>query len=189
MASRSSNWLFCVYPESLPDDWLEIIEDTHVQCAISPLHDKDVNPTGEPKKPHYHVMVRYDSLKSKDQVIDDFTSKLNGTQPIVCQSVRGTIRYFTHADNPEKAQYDSADIKTFSSFDVSEINRPTDSQIYEMIKEIIKYVYDNQIVYYIDLLMMTMFDPSAPPLWGYTVAHNTTLFSGACESLRKKLRG
>lgn len=189
MASRSSNWLFCVYPESLPDDWLEIIEDTHVQCAISPLHDKDINPTGEPKKPHYHVMVRYDSLKSKDQVIEDFTSKLHATQPIVCQSVRGTIRYFTHADNPEKAQYDPADIKTFSSFDVSEINRPTDSQIYEMIKEIIKYVYDNQIVYYIDLLMMTMFDPIAPPLWGYTVAHNTTLFSGACESLRKKLRG
>lgn len=188
MASRSSNWLFCVYPESLPDDWLEIIENTHVQCAISPLHDKDKNLTGEIKKAHYHVMVRYDSLKSKDQVMADFTIPLNGTIPIVCQSVRGTIRYFTHADNPEKYQYDSADIRTFSSFDVSEVNRPTDTQIYHMIKDIVKYIYENEIVYYIDLLMLTMFDESAPPDWGYTVAHNTTLFSGACESLRKKLR-
>lgn len=189
MATRSSVWLFCVYPESLPDDWLNIIEDTHVQCAISPLHDKDICPTGEPKKPHYHVLVRYNSLKSKSQVIEDFTSKLNGTQPIVCQSVRGTIRYFTHADNPEKYQYNETDIRTFSSFDISEINRPTDTQMYLIIKDIIKYVYDNAIVYYIDLLYICMFDDSAPPLWGYTVAHNTTLFSGACESLRKKLRG
>lgn len=185
--ARSSNWLFCVYPESLPDDWLDYITQTHVQCCISPLHDKDTNPTGEPKKPHFHVLVRFESLKSEEQV-ESLFSYLNGTKPIICQSVRGSVRYFCHLDNPEKAQYQIEDIKTFNSFDVSEVNRPTDAQIYKTIKDIVKYIVDNQIIYYIDLLLMTMFDDTMPDIWGYTVAHNTTLFSGACESLRKKYR-
>lgn len=189
MASRSSNWLFCMYPESMPDDWEDIIIQTHVQCCISPLHDKDINPTGEPKKPHFHVLARYDSLKSQEQVINDFTKKLNGTIPIVCNSVRGSVRYFCHLDNPEKFQYDESDIRTYSSFDVSEINKPTEAQVYKCIKDIVRFIVDNQVCYYIDLLVMTMFDDSVPDMWGYTVAHNTTLFSGACMSLLKKVRG
>ena len=137
--ARSSNWLFCVYPESLPDDWQDYLISTHVQTCVSPLHDRDINPTGEPKKPHYHVLVRFESLKSEEQVISLY-SYLNGTKPIVCQSVRGSVRYFCHLDNPEKYQYDVNDIKTFNSFDVSEVNKPTDAQIYKCIKDIVRYI-------------------------------------------------
>ena len=185
--TRSSNWLFCVYPESLPDDWIDYIISTHVECAISPLHDKDIYPTGEPKKPHYHILVRYPGLKSQEQVAELF-EYLNGTRPIICQSVKGSIRYFCHLDNPEKAQYDINDSIFLNGFDVSEVNKPTDTQVYNAIKDIVKYIWENQVCYYIDLLMLTMFDESVPDIWGYTVAHNTTLFSGACKSLYDKLR-
>lgn len=186
--ARSSNWLFCVYPDSLPDDWLDYIESTHVQTCISPIHDRDKNRSGDDKKPHYHVLVRFESLKSLEQVKEQY-QYLDGTIPIICQSVRGSVRYFCHLDNPEKAQYKVEDIKVLNGFDVSEVNKPTDAQIYKTIKDIVKYIADNNICYYIDLLLMTMFDDTMPDIWGYTVAHNTTLFSGACSSLYKKTRG
>ena len=38
-----------------------------VPAFISPLHDKDMNPTNEPKKPHYHVIITFDSVKTTEQ--------------------------------------------------------------------------------------------------------------------------
>ena len=51
------SWAFVMYPDSMPDNWEEIISSTGLPMAISPLHDKDINPTGEIKKPHYHVFT------------------------------------------------------------------------------------------------------------------------------------
>ena len=51
---KKRNWAFVVYPESAPEDWIEQLQKTGLQCAVSPLHDKDTDPTGEPKKAHYH---------------------------------------------------------------------------------------------------------------------------------------
>ena len=56
---KKRNWAFVLYPESAPKDWREQLQLTGLQCAISPLHDRDTNPTGEPKKPHYHVILTY----------------------------------------------------------------------------------------------------------------------------------
>ena len=48
-------WGGVIYPESLPENWLEILQNSGLQIAISPLHDKDINPDGTIKKPHYHI--------------------------------------------------------------------------------------------------------------------------------------
>ena len=45
---RGRNWWIVVYPESLPENWKEIISTEPV--AISPLHDKDVNADGTKEK-------------------------------------------------------------------------------------------------------------------------------------------
>ena len=45
--ARSKNWATVVYPESAPEQWKEILGDMKVEVLISPLHNKDVNPTGE----------------------------------------------------------------------------------------------------------------------------------------------
>lgn len=49
---RKRNWAFVAYPESLPKNWQEILTQTGLPVAISPLHDKDVNPDKTVKKPH-----------------------------------------------------------------------------------------------------------------------------------------
>ena len=37
--------------DSAPADWQEILRQTGLQCAVSPIHDSDLDPTGEPKNP------------------------------------------------------------------------------------------------------------------------------------------
>ena len=54
-------WAFVIYPDSLPSNWEEIILNTGLPMAISPLHDKDINPDGTEKKPHYHVIIYYEN--------------------------------------------------------------------------------------------------------------------------------
>ena len=39
-----------VYPESAPENWREILDETRMRWIESPLHDRDINPDGTPKK-------------------------------------------------------------------------------------------------------------------------------------------
>ena len=41
---RTRSYATVVYPESAPD-FLERLNDLKVPCFVSPLHDKEINPT------------------------------------------------------------------------------------------------------------------------------------------------
>ena len=69
---RTRNFATIVYPESAPENWLDIIADLKIEVFISPLHDKDLNPTGEQKKPHYHVIIMFPSVKTEEQAKEVF---------------------------------------------------------------------------------------------------------------------
>ena len=56
---KKRNWAFIVYQIQHPLIGKKILRQTGLQCAVSPLHDSDLDPTGEPKKPHYHVIACY----------------------------------------------------------------------------------------------------------------------------------
>lgn len=147
---RSRNFATVVYPDSAPDGWQEILSQQFVPAFISPLHDKDLNPTGEPKKPHYHVVLMFDSLKAKDQA-QDIISKINGVGCEVVQSIRGYARYLCHLDNPEKAQYKQEDVRSLCGADYPNvIGLVTDK--YKAIGEMIDFCEDNGIYSYSELL-------------------------------------
>lgn len=103
-----------VYPESAPEDWLPILERHCVPAFVSPLHDKDINPTGEPKKPHYHVMLMFDGKKSIAQAKEVFDT-IGGVGCEKVKSTRGYARYLCHLDNPEKASYDTTEVRCIAS--------------------------------------------------------------------------
>lgn len=115
-AKRTRNYATVVYPESAPENWKEILALQMIPAFISPLHDKDVNPTGEPKKPHYHVLLMFDSVKTKEQAKEIF-AMINGVGCEVVNSIRGYARYLCHLDNPEKAQYSAEDVKALCGAD------------------------------------------------------------------------
>jgi hypothetical protein len=112
--TRVRNFATVVYPESAPENWQDILSSHCVPAFISPLHDKDVNPTGEPKKPHYHVVIMFEGKKSIAQASDIFRT-IGGVGCEVVKSLRGYARYLCHLDNPEKAQYDPVNVRCIAS--------------------------------------------------------------------------
>ena len=116
---KKRNWALVLYPESAPADWLEQLQNTGLQGCISPLHDKDVDPTGEPKKAHYHIILCY-SGPTSFSVVNALCVALHQPHPVPLEQIRGYYRYLTHKDNPDKYQYDERDIKSFNGFNISD---------------------------------------------------------------------
>lgn len=118
---RSYNWAFIVYPDSCPVNFNQLcdyLSRNTYSFVISPLHSPDEN-SDEEYKPHYHILISYDTLKSGSQILE-ITSFLYSTLPFPVHSVIGMIRYFCHLDSPEKIQY-SFDELYCHNFDVNEI--------------------------------------------------------------------
>lgn len=136
-SSRFRNFVTVVYPESAPDGWLSILADQCIPCFVSPLHGSDLDPTGEKKKPHYHVLFTFEGKKSLEQV-QSVCSLIGGVGCLVVQSLRAMARYLCHLDNPDKAQYSPDDVLSFGGADYyTAINLPTDK--YKIIKEMMDY--------------------------------------------------
>lgn len=147
---RYRNYATVVYPDSAPEDWFDSLSDLHVPVFVSPLHDLDLNPTGEPKKAHYHVLVMFDNVKTLDQ-FDEVVDLIGGVGHEVVNSVRGYARYLCHLDNPEKTQYPPEDVKCLGGSDYFSIcSLATDK--YKGIREMIDFCEDNKLYCYADLL-------------------------------------
>lgn len=148
--SRTRNYACVVYPESAPEDWREILTQYKIPAFISPLHDKDMDPQKQPKKPHYHVMVMFEGKKSVEQIKEIFEA-IGGVGMETVQSVRGYARYLCHMDNPEKAQYNPEDVISLGGADYPAIiNLATDK--YKAIDEMIDFCDEKNIYAYSDLL-------------------------------------
>lgn len=178
------SWAFVIYPESLPENWKEIITDTGLPMAISPLHDKDINPTGEEKKAHYHVICYYENATTYNNVKQNVTDKLNGTIPIKLESMRGMYRYHLHLDNPEKYQYDDRDRTFYNGFDIDFASKLTRTEINKLIREIHTFINNNDIVEYIDLLDILK-DNDLFDMYDIAIS-NTLLFKSLLDSKRNK---
>lgn len=149
--NRTRNWTFVLYPESAPDDWRNVLDDLHIEWVESPLHDRDLNGDGQPKKPHIHIGIFFAGNKTYEQV-KEITDSLNCPIPQRCHSARALVRYMAHLDNPEKAQYSQSDIIGHGGVDVADMLRPASSERYSIIADMIAYVKDNNICEFQDLI-------------------------------------
>lgn len=187
MASKNvkkRNWAFVLYPESAPQNWREQLQLTGLQCAISPLHDRDYNADNEPKKPHYHVILAYSGPTSYDVVRRLTNGQLGQTIPQPLEQIRGYYRYLTHEDNPEKAQYNKAEIETINGFDIRDYVELTKTEVDKIKFEISAYIRDNQITEYSDLVWISMCD-DAPADWFGIVSGHTLYFTALVRSVRE----
>lgn len=177
-------WGGVIYPESLPENWLEILQNSGLQIAISPLHDKDINPDGTPKKPHYHIIIIYDGPTTFNNV-KTFLEQLNAPNPIPLEQVRGYYRYLIHKDNPEKYQYDETQIKALNGFDFMNYVELTSAEINSIKKEIQKIIIKNHINEYCVLLDFLL-DNDLNNYWDVASNH-TIFFNTYITSRRHKL--
>ena len=147
---RTRNYATVVYPDSAPDNWQELLVQQFVPAFISPLHDKDINPTGEPKKPHWHVIIMFEGVKTQEQATEIFNS-IGGVGCERVNSIRGYSRYLCHLDNPDKVQYNVDDVRSLSGADYTScIGLATDR--YKAIDEMMQFCDDNNIYSYSTLL-------------------------------------
>ncbi len=167
---KKRNWGAVVYPESAPDDWKEILKLKGVTFAVSPLHDSDINPTGEKKKEHYHIIMCFSGPTSAN-VVNEIMNELNQPIAIPLESVRGYYRYFTHKDNPEKFQYDERNIELYNGFDVSDVLNAF--EVFQCLKQVQMLVLEHEFLEYSDL-MDFLVSNDFMELWNVACSH--TLF-------------
>lgn len=161
---RTRNWSTIIYPRqtegeetTCPDNWADILAELGVKCAVSPLHDKDLkegdNPNGELKKPHRHVVIAFDGVKTRAQAKELF-DRIGGVGAEPVNSLYGMTRYLTHADNPEKAQYSNVDVLTFGGFQYKRYASTKDDeekQVLSQMGDIFKAIEEFQLYNFSDL--------------------------------------
>lgn len=148
--TRTRNWTIVVYPESAPENWRDILNDAHIEWVESPLHDKDLNPSGEPKKPHWHILLMFGSMKSIEQV-KELVEPLNCPLPIKVHNAKSLVRYMAHLDNPEKHQYNISDVKSHGGVDVADLLKPSSGERYSYIREMQDWCNEHSITEFCDL--------------------------------------
>lgn len=181
---KKRNWAFVAYPESLPADWLDQLQTTGLPFAVSPLHEYDVNPTGDVKKPHYHVIVCYPGPTTLS-VVSSLTESLGQPNPTALESVKGYYRYFTHKDNPEKYQYDETGIRSFGGFDISNYEDLTAREIQEIKNKVLLLIRLNDVVEYSALVDYLLDEGYSQEL---SIVCNNTIFFDRYVSSRRHRR-
>lgn len=179
---KKRNWAMVLYPESAPKDWREQLRLSGLQVAISPLHDRDVNPTGEKKKAHHHIILVYGSPTTYSNV-KALCDRLHQPIPQALEQVRGMYNYLTHADNPEKYQYDPKDIQTLNGFSIRDFCDMTKSEVARYKREVQVFIRDNQITEYGHLMDLLLDADGMENHW--EVASNNTLFFTAYLTSRR----
>jgi len=103
--ATSQKWryfCFVVYPESAPENWRQILKESHLPFAISPLH----SPDDENSKPHYHVVYKHGNpitLDCAKECIPESIPANGYIEPV--RNPRGYQRYLIHLDDLEKEQF------------------------------------------------------------------------------------
>ena len=179
---KKRNWGAVIYPESAPEDWIDILKIKGITFAVSPLHDKDLDNGSNGtklKKAHYHIIMCFDGPVT-DKTVNDLLHSLNQPIGISLESVRGYYRYFTHKDNPEKYQYDEKEIRLFNGFDVCDVLNGF--EVYQHMKEIQNLIIENGIIEYCDLIDYLLISDYGE-LWNVACSH-TLFFNSYITSKR-----
>lgn len=157
---RARNWAFVLYPNECKSDWLSILEELNVPCAVSPLHTLD------DEKPHHHILICGDK-KSANQIYEEICQRLGDlkeidgkiavsgvTHPQKILNLKSQVRYLVHLDNPKKQQFDDwrKDIITFGGLEIAKYFESKDEKKYNGVKGVISIIKENSFNSLLELL-------------------------------------
>ena len=172
---KARNFAFIIYPESIPDNWIDCLTKLGVSMAISPLHDLDEserkfedmseeeqnlirNGNKVYKKAHYHVLyvarnpVTAESVRIK-------IKRVLGANAVshveIVDSVEYYFQYLTHesqdALKKKKHVYDKKDIIYINGFDIERYVTLDESEKRELANLVLALVRKFKIENIIDL--------------------------------------
>ena len=181
---KKRNWTFVLYEDSCAKDWEDYLISTGVPFSYA-YHDKDFTELGEPKKPHYHVVICFDGPTTYNTMLDH--AKRVGAANDVVQpvgSVRGIVRYFCHKDNPDKYQYSEDIIQCRNGFDPSDYFFFFFLQQKAFKRKVTIFIRDNNIEEYAELID-TLMDSEEDDMYDIA-SQNTFFFTQYIKSRRHK---
>lgn len=148
---KSRYWAMIYYPESKVQNYGHYFNEHGIRAIVSPWHDQDINEdTGELKKKHKHIILCWDGPATEGQakkITDEFGSPI----PIPQVSIKGSVMYLTHTNNPEKAQYKKEDIEVYGFESLQEVIDLSEADISKLWKEIYEKM-EQGIIEYCDLM-------------------------------------
>lgn len=174
-ALKGRHFAYVVYPESAPADWIEQLQQTGLSFVVSPLHDKDVDPTGTLKKPHYHVIISWGNTTTY-RAARGLCDKIRCPRPQMLKSPNAMYRYMQHLDNPDKYQY--TNIPTTYNGWVRPLNA---ADVVQLKREIWGMVYTQDCQEYGELLMVCAEHGSE---YFDVASSHTIFFSKICDGYR-----
>jgi len=184
---RVRNWTFCVYPQSAPEDWREVLSKHQVPWVESPLHDMDADPnSGEIIKPHWHIALLFSGKKSYEQV-KIMTDEVKACFPEPIKEIRGMVRYFAHLDQPKKHRYELSGIKAHNGAKIDNYIKSTTAEKHVVFGEIIDFVIAEKVVHFIDLVEYAKIHK--PHDWYPTICTNTIFVREVVKSMWQKMGG
>lgn len=137
---RSENWATLIYPESCPD-FVDKVSNLLISAFLSPLHCDPESDELTERKPHYHLLCKFSSVKSREQV-DEIFKPLGFVGAERISDFRTYARYLCHLDQPLKKQYDPGDVLSFGGLDYLGVIAASADK-YRIIAEIIEYCDEN----------------------------------------------
>ena len=180
---RARVWADVIYLDSAPENWVDILIEMGLIFAYI-LHDKDINPDGTPKKPHYHLLLFFDGKKSFEQ-IKEITDVLNAPNPQRVKNPKGMVRYLIHMDNPEKFQYKREDIKCFGGADIDKYFELSMSSRMIILWEIVEFIKENEIDNFADFIAFCI-ETGNRDWFDVAMNHNTLAINKLIVSIYQK---
>lgn len=149
MADRFRDWTTIVYPDSAVSNWIDLLKAQHLCFLVSPLHEADPDGDIEEFKPHWHLYLKFGGVKTYQQVVD-YLSGFSHAAVFNVKDPSGLIRYFFHADDPDKTQYDVDQAFMYGGFErfVTDAFGITKEQANEIMNEIQDWIADYQVSEY-----------------------------------------
>lgn len=182
---KKRNWAFVLWPDSAPSNWYDILQESGLLFAISPLHDSDLNPDNSLKKPHYHIIMVFDGPTTFNNALN-VAKRVNANTVQPLEQIRGYYRYFTHKDNPEKYQYSDNDITTINGFNINNYIELTYTEVNKLLLEIQYLIREKHILEYSDLLDFLDLN-GLKEMWDVAI-HHTLLLDKYISSRRYKTK-
>lgn len=180
---RARNWLFLGYPDSLVENWEDILNEMAVPFARSPLHDSDIDGNGEPKKPHWHFIITFYGKKSYKQV-KEIATLLGCPRPKVAGCLRAATRYFLHLDHKDK-KHDYSDRKneivSGGGFDVAKHLEKSQGEIESILNQLEQLIFEKKITEY---AYLSYWVHQYKEDWLPTLRKNSYQLRGIISSLR-----
>lgn len=107
-------WATIIYSDDVKKELIKMTQKQMIKCAISPIHDKDVDHydelSGDPvyKKPHYHAMCLFKSKKSRNQ-INILFNHIGSVGAEHIYNIEQYYYYLWHDQETDKAIYNPDD--------------------------------------------------------------------------------